>query len=111
MSSITLNEAYLNPILPWKVPSAQGHSDARTKVQCPPGGAQEPDFHPRACLAPGGGIFQQRPHSSLIKGAGIEPVVIIRRGVCLKFPQLRESRKLLRLRMNREIEGALFPAA
>lgn len=34
----------------------------------------------------GRGIFQQRPHSSLIKGAGIEPAVIIRWGVCLKFP-------------------------
>lgn len=75
----------LNPVLPWGYSSAQGHSDARTKVQSPPGGAREPDFHLPVWPA-GRGIFQQCLHSSPIKGAGIEPAVIIRRGVCLKFP-------------------------
>lgn len=98
MSNIALSEADLNPLLIWEDPGAQGHSDANTKVQCLQGGAAKSQTStPRACLA---SRLRNIPTTSSffpIKGAGIEPAVIIRLGVCLKFPSLQESRKLLRL--------------
>lgn len=77
----------LNPILPWG--RSQHLGDTQTpgrKFRALDG---EPDSQTSASepVWPAGrGIFQQRPHSSLIKGAGLEPAVIIRQGVCLKFP-------------------------